>query len=592
MDLLVSSFPRRRPGVSAALVASLTLSAMSCSGSIDSMRDRGEDENDGEGGSGGSDDGGSTGQGGMPEVPVPEGCNTVEPLQPTVRRLTQSEIFNSIRDVLGVELTQEASGFEKETITGFSTDVTALIPNFEFTRSSIDLGETVAAKIQDRAAFAQKFGGCNAYGEACEKAFVEGLGLRLLRRPLTEAQVARYRKILADAKEQKLSFADATQYVLHAMLASASFLYRLEPEVGDGSYRGLDDYEVASRLSFALWGTSPDDELMEKAKAGKLKNTAEREAQVERLLNDDHAKRVFARYASDWLVLEEASKILYNEEVYPEYTAELGRQMVEETKAFIDAFWDEGLPHHEIYTAKFAFADKKMAEIYGFENPQDGFRRYDLSNDPHRFGILTQAAILGPSGVHAKEPGIVFRGQYILKRFLCTEPPELTQALREALGDQIAENARVGEDKSQRFAADARNAGGTCGACHSQFDPLAYALEPYDSMGRRREKDRFGNELRTDGAFTLEMDPEERSFATTEDFATIFAKLPLTRTCLVANALHFLVGQAIHVHETKQSCLVNSIKTSMDKPDASFKDLFRAIALHPTNQGFNTLAAP
>jgi hypothetical protein len=493
---------------------------------------------------------------------------------------------------LGVSLTSETAGFEKETITGFSTDVKALIPNFEFTRSSVTLGEKVASKLQDRAGFAQKFGGCNQYGEACETNFVKGLGLRLFRRPLSDEQVSRFRKILADANVQKVSFPDATGYVVEAMLASASFLYRLEPEIGDGSFRQLDDYQIASRLSFALWATSPDDELMTKAREGKLRNAAEREAQVERLLNDNRAKEVFARYASDWLVLEEAGKILYDETVYPEYTPALGAQMVEETKAFINAFWDEGLPHNEIYTAKFAFADKKMADIYGFPNPKEGMSRYDLANDSHRFGILTQGAILGPSGVHATEPGIVFRGQYMLKRFMCTEPPELTQALRDSLGDQISENLKVGESKTQRAAAEARNAGGTCGACHKQFDPLAYALEPYDSLGRYREKDRFGNAMRTDGKFTSGLDEEERSFETTEQFATIFSTLPQTRACLAANAMHFLAGQAVHLDDEKQSCLVESIRDSLAKPDASFKDLFRAIALHPANQGFKTLPAP
>lgn len=590
MDLPVSSFYRRTVGSfahSAALLSTLAFSAWGCSGSVGSAQDQdGNNASGGNGGSGGTDFGGQAG------IIVPAGCESVEALEPTARRLTQSEVLNSVRDLLGVELTQDDSGFQKETSTGFSTDVSSLIPNFEFTKASVTLGEKVSAKIQDRTAFARKFGNCATYGQDCEKAFVEGLGLRLFRQPLSEAQVARYRKIFSDANQQKASFADATQYVLQAMLGSASFLYRLEPEVGDGSYRQLDAYQIASRLSFSLWGTSPDEELMNKAREGKLSDASERAAQVERLLNDDRAKQVFSRYASDWLVLEEASKIIYDEEMYPEYTPALGQQMVEETKAFINAFWDEGLPQHEVYTAKFAFAHKKMAEIYGFSETQEALTRYDLGDDPNRFGILTQAAILGPSGVHAKEPGIVFRGQYILKRFLCTEPPELTDSLRETLGDQIAENARVGEGKSQRSAAEARNMGGTCGACHSHIDPFAYALEPYDSLGRRRDKDRFGNPLRTDGKFPSSMDPEERSFETTEEFAKTFATLPLTRACLVANAMHFLAGQAIHLHEDKHSCLVDSITKAMAKPDASFKDLFRAIALHPTNQGFHTLKAP
>ncbi|MDX2019721.1 MAG: DUF1592 domain-containing protein [Deltaproteobacteria bacterium] len=582
-----SLFRRARPAAYATWFAVLSLAAQGCSASAGTSDG---DTDDGEGGQSGGSGGG--GEGGIVVPPPPPGCDAVEPLAPTARRLTQSEVINSVRDVLGVVLTPQTAGFEKETITGFSTDVVALIPNFEFVRSSVTLGEKVTAKLTDRAAFVQKFGGCNEYGEACETKFVKGLGLRLFRRPLADEEVARFRKILADANQQKMPFAEGTSYVLQAMLGSASFLYRMEPEVGDGSFRQLDDYQIASRLSFALWATSPDDELMNKAREGKLKNASEREAQVERMLNDNRAKEVFARYASDWLVLEQAGKILYDEKMYPEYTPALGAQIVEETKAFIDAFWDEGLPHNEIYTAKFAFADKKMAEIYGFENPKEGLTRYDLSKDPHRFGLLTQAAILGPSGVRSTEPGIVFRGQFILKRFMCTEPPELTQELRESLGDRIAENLQVGESKSQRFAAEARNSGGTCAACHSTFDPLAYALEPYDSLGRHREQDRFGNKLRTDGKFTSSLDSEERSFATTEEFATTFAQLPQTRACLVANALHFLAGQAIHIDDEKQGCLVESIKNSMSKPDASFKDLFRAIALHPANQGFKTLAAP
>lgn len=595
MDKPVSSFQRQgvRRVPAAVALALLNFLMPGCSGSAShsGVNDDDDGEDDGTGG-GGGEGGNAGGSAGMPEIPPPPGCSNVEPLPPVARRLTDVEILNSVKDALGVELSAEAAGFKRVAFEGFSTDVGSLIPNFEWTRSSVELGERVSAKIQDRAAFAQKFGSCNAYGDSCEKAFVEGLGLKLFRRPVTEAQLARYRKILTEAKAKSVSFPDATQYVLQAMIASASFLYRLEPEVGDGSYRGLDDYEIASRLSFALWATAPDDELMSKAREGKLKNATEREAQVERLLKSDRAKKVFAQYASDWLGLEQAGQVIYKPEVYPDFTPELGRQMVEETKAFIDAFWDEALPHDEILTAKFAFADKKMAEIYGFKNVKTGLTRYDLSGDPRRFGILTQGAILGPAGVHEDEPGIVFRGMFILKHFLCTEPPELTDEIREGISDQIEANKANSAGKSQRFAAEDRNKGGTCGACHRHFDSLAYPFEPYDSLGRWRDKDRFGNELRTDGKFAKSSDPEERSFSTTEEFAKLFAELPRTRACLVANAMHFLQGQAVHLDEEETSCLVESVKESMKAPKASFKDLFRAIALHPMNRGFKTVSAP
>ena len=323
-----------------------------------------------------------------------------------------------------------------------------------------------------------------------------------------------------------------------------------------------------------------------------MTNADERERQVERLLGDDRAKEVFTRYASDWLTLHEAGKTVLDETMYPEYTPALGEAIVEETRAFIDAYWDEALPYEDIFTAKFAYANRQMAEIYGFENPRDGMNRYDLTGNPHRFGILTQAALLGPSGVNPDEPSMVFRGQYLLKKFLCAEPPELTPEVREAIGDDIEAARQESEGKTERWAADKRAEGGTCGACHSQFDALAYALEPYDALGRRRTMDRFGNTLRDDGQFTGSMDPEERSFANTQEFAEIFATLPRVRACLAANAMRFMTGRELHLTKRKERCLVESVTASIEEPNASFKDLFRAMALHPLNQGFLTLEKP
>lgn len=560
------------------LVLGACVVPLACYGGLDggsggATSDSVGEDGDGDGG-GSADDGADDGSDDGPMG----ACVEEAPASAPLRRLTNTEYANSIADTFGVDIAAEAIELLPPEVRteGFSNTSNGLLVTYARVEAYRDLAKSVVAQVPNLAGEVAEATSCTDFTEACQRPLIEDFGHRLWRRPLTPAEVDSFLPIFTAALEENGAFADGAGLVLEALLQSPQFLYRIEdewPEDGQpGDVRALTGYEVASRLSYLVWGSSPDDTLYAAAADGTLTDEAQIEEQVRRMLELPRARETSRGYVEDWLALQGLPTINRDPELYPTFTSDLAIEMREESLALADdVLWEQRAPISALLTADFTIASEALATFYGFPNPLPGVNRYELGDIEHRLGLLTQAGILAING-HGNRPSIVERGLFVLGGVMCrgvaAPPAELDTTM-----------ADVGPDASERERSDARLANATCNACHSQFDSMGYAFEPFDGVGAFREMDENGNVLRQDGWY-FDGDQEEVPFQTAEEMVAGLAELDSVVECIgLRKPLQFAVGRPLGPDD---ACVVETLGEALDVGDGSYQDLIVAIATHPT----------
>ena len=285
------------------------------------------------------------------------------------------------------------------------------------------------------------------------------------------------------------SFEEGMRYLIEAMLQSPRFIYRMEDQRGSGTF-SVSGSELASRLSYIIWGAPPDKELLRAAEAGELNDRAKVAAQVQRMLKDPRAMRQSQQFISEWLNLNRLSNMRPNRERFPKWNDELARDMQNETLEFFKhVVWDEQRPLSELLNAQFTYATPRLAKHYGLKPAGDGMARYDLAKVKGRGGLLTHGSVLTIGGDDAS---MVTRGLFVMHELLrgvVKDPPPCV--------DTNPPPTKSG--LTQRGIAESRIANVNCGGCHAKFEPLAFGLEKFDGIGVFHDKDEHGNALREDG---------------------------------------------------------------------------------------------
>ncbi|MEE9386480.1 MAG: DUF1552 domain-containing protein [Nannocystaceae bacterium] len=396
---------------------------------------------------------------------------------------------------------------------------------------------------------------CQEFTDDCQSAFVESLAKPVFRRLIGADTQTRFSRIFAAARLEGDTFEVGAKLVLRAMLQSPRFLYRIEEQGPGGdeglSTRDLDDWEMASRISYLIWGSSPDDTLFAEAEAGRIRTAAEIDVQVTRLLSDARAVDHSLRYLGDWLGLDTLDVSVRDPDEFPDWGPLLAADMRQEVIALArNVWWEEAEPMIGVFTAQYTFASPRLAALYGLPDPQEGVHRYDLSDVPERMGLLTQAALLTVKG--GSLPSIVQRGLFVLRDLMCSDvappPPGV---------DAVPKKGEPG--KSQRFYSDERVENPGCSPCHTQFDPLAWSFEPYDGVGRYRLEDTYGNQMRQDGELLLQ-DGSLAAFETTEAFVQLLVASEQTRSCMVEKPIQFAIGRPVGLVDT---CTLSDIRESV-----------------------------
>ncbi len=331
------------------------------------------------------------------------------------------------------------------------------------------------------------FGVCRPGGpkeeDVCARKTLTALARRAYRRPVTDSDIKPLMTFYASGRKEK-SYEYGIETALRAMLVAPDFLFRVErdPASSAAASHRVNDFELASRLSFFLWSSIPDEELLSLADQGKLRDQKMVESQIARMLDDPKSKAFVSNFSGQWLFLRNLDQVKPDPDVFPQFDASLKKSFQQETELFFNSILREERPVSEFLDAKYTFMNQRLAEFYGVKGvfgPQ--FRRVELT-DPRRGGLLGQGSILTVTS-YPNRTSVVQRGKWILENLLGTPPPAPPPNV-----PPLDTHGKEGK-LTMRQAMEAHRANPVCASCHSKMDPLGFALENYDGIGQWRDTD-------------------------------------------------------------------------------------------------------
>jgi hypothetical protein len=520
-------------------LAGVSLMGLACVGNVmDGSRGGGPNNSTapapGMSGSGGSGSAGGGG-GGTPAPTPPAGPGV--PGQAAFRRLTKAEYNNTVRDLLG-DKSSPANAFPSDTLSYQSGYNRGGVVSGVDAERIFEATEKMAADVTgQRLGTVLPCGSAPAAdgdAEKCASDFIAKFGQRAFRRPLTAPESSAYLDLYKEQRTVvKNDFTSAIRVVLSAMMLSPSFLYRWEtvPQgiVKDGTALRFNGWEVASRLSYGLWATMPDEALFTAAAGDKLKTTEQIETEVRRMLKDPKGRDAFADFVLQWLDISDL-KEQQKAPDYKTYNAEVAAAMLEETKTFIGNVMQNGDGKlTTLLTSKVSYIDEGLAKLYG----KTGITGTNLTetevNPAQRAGILTQGAFLAAHG-KADESGPVMRGKAIADRVLCRDlpsPPDNVPPPKDPLPG-VTTRQRFEDHSSSPCAA----------ACHSILDPLGFAYENYDAVGAWRTMD-MGQPV--NAAATVELDGKKVNFANGIELGSLMAGSKDAAACMAKQWLRYML---------------------------------------------------
>jgi hypothetical protein len=322
---------------------------------------------------------------------------------------------------------------------------------------------------------------------ACADQILRALAHRAYRRPVTDADLADLQPFYEQGRAEG-SFETGIQFALERLLVSPQFLYRVEREPAGPEAAPVDDLELASRLSFFLWSSMPDDELLAAAEARTLREPAVLRAQVQRMLADARSESMVTNFAAQWLFLRDVATKDPDIFLFPDHDPGLRVAMMRETELFVDSVLRGGGSVLDLLTAKHTFVNERLAKHYGIPNVQGSyFRRVELGDDSPRNGLLGQGSVLTVTS-YAARTSPVLRGKYVLDNLLASPPPPPPPDVPSL----ATEDAEGGAPLTMREAMERHRADPVCAGCHAKMDPIGFALEHFDAVGRWRDEDAAG----------------------------------------------------------------------------------------------------
>jgi len=317
---------------------------------------------------------------------------------------------------------------------------------------------------------------------------MESLGgfMRLaFRRPVSGSEVARFRPLLESAIADGDSVEEALRHAMEAVLLSPDFLFRelasIASEGAPGSIEAISETDLATRLSYFLWASTPDEKLLELAERGRLRENLA--AETTRLLEDPRADTLVEHFFLQWLRVRDIEIVQPDGSAFPEFGPDLREAMRRETLEFCRHLMRENLPVTSLLNADFTFADAQLAAHYGLAHPGgDGFEKISLTGTP-RSGILTHAAVLTLTS-HPTRTSPVKRGEWVLDILLDAPPPPPPPNV-----PSLESQSALPDDSPLRDRLEAHRADPSCSACHALMDGIGYAFEHFDAIGKWRERD-------------------------------------------------------------------------------------------------------
>ena len=534
-----------RPGLRLSWALALSLAAAGCSGDIVDPSRRPGGAATGPsvgaqpvspGGPTGSASSGSGGAGGSGTGPRDLPANPSDPGRVSIRRLNRAEYNLTVRDLLGT-MSRPADGFEAD-LAGFGYDnngdvqtlTTVQIEQYQAAAEAL-VAEATAGGT-DRIAQAARAAPCEVTAAACQRSLVAGFARRAWRRPVASEELTRLLKLADGARARGETALGQLQLALVGVLSSPHFYFRAEidPDPRSPTPRPLNGYELASRLSYLIYRSMPDDPLFAAAEGGRLARADDVRREAVRMLADPKGAELIRGFVGQWLDVNSLSQHEVDaEKLGPGFSRELAASMQAETSRFVGEFLHQNLPIAELLSARFSFVDARLAQHYGMRaGPAGEPSRVELA-DGHRRGLLTQAAILTATS-NPDRTSPVARGAWVLTHLLCAPPPPPPPDVP-ALPEQQATPTTARE----QLAAHAADPG--CAACHVMMDAIGLGLENYDAVGRWRDTEAG---QRIDASGTL---PDGARFNGALELADLLTRDPRVPTCVAGNLYTYAISR-------------------------------------------------
>lgn len=494
---------------------------------------------------------------------------------PSLRRLTTIQYQNSLRDLFGDAVTIPSNLEPDSSLSGLKAIGASTLA---VSARATELFETAARDITNQIfndeTQRQNLVGCDPAQASCLESFVTDFGRRAWRRPLAADEVSKYVSLAQSGQTASGDAWQGASLIVSAMLQSPNFLYRVEIGTVDAAQptrRWLDSFEVASRLSYLLWGSTPDATLLDTAQGGTLTDPAAIATQAQRLLADARAQTAIETFFSEYLGLGGLQGAQKLPEAYPAFTPSLRTAMEQETLLTLRTLaFDEGADFRSLLTSRTTFVNAELAQLYGMpETAGETMSRTTLAADSARVGLLGQASLLTLHS-HASASSPTLRGKFVREILLCQSipapPPNVDTTLPDTQGAQTMR---------ERLSI---HAAGSCAACHTLMDPIGLALENFDGIGAYRETDN-GAAIDASGAL------DGVAFNDAAGLAQALSQHARFPECVARTLYRYSMG---HLEEPGEEPAITSLVTSFSGAGYKLKDLLLATAQLP---GFRYVGA-
>jgi hypothetical protein len=499
---------------------------------------------------------------------APSACNgQAMQLGPTfLRRLTNNEYRRTVRDLLGV-VSDPTADFPADTVRGgYDNNAEAISISNSHIEKYRDAAERLTWEVMGDPMRRAQVVGCalETQGGTCLKRFVETFGRRAFRRPLEADEVTSLLALAETASGREDPYAGAS-LALQAMLLSPDFLFRVEIGRVDPARPGLlklTGYEVATRLSYLLLGTTPDDALLAAAEQGKLDSAEGVEAAAVGLLANPRSREAMQGFYGQWLQIAALEEIDRDAKKYPLWNETLAKAMRQETIRLVEDFlWKDGANFLDVLTAPYSYVNEPLAKFYGVAAVKE-WTRLPLAPADGRAGLLTQPSLLVATSV-TEEALPIHRGAFVRERLLCHHMPPPPEDVPQIPLPQPGQSDRERLELHSKSPA--------CSGCHALMDPIGFALSGFDLIGARRMVDSAGQPLMTKGSLS---GFDKVEFDGAVELAKVLRGSPAASACVATQVFRYTHGRE---EVAADDCQLRGIQDAFKASDYRFGDLLRAL---------------
>ena len=523
------------------------------------------------GGSSGATGAGGDGAGGTAVTPT-------DPGRVTMHRLNLAEYDNTMHDLLGTKARPSVDFNFPADDRGADFDNTADVLTVSPLHLSSYNTAATALISAAMAAPAQRalLVNCDlaAGGSTCARSALETFVPRAWRRQVSSAEIDKLVTLVDLAKSKGDSVEVGFQLALRAALLSPNFIYRpeVDPDPASLTPHPLGEYELASRVSYFLWSSMPDDTLFAAAKAGNLHDPGALQSQVSRMLSDPKAQALVDNFAGQWLFIRLMDDVTPDGTLFPSFDASLRSSFKAESQALFREIAFNGLPADQLLTANFTFVNDRLANFYGLPIVgSDDLKRVDLSGSSQRRGFLSQGGFLTVNS-HSDRTSPVKRGKYVVTQLLCADIPPPPPTVNTTIAPDSS------GQKTLRQVLEAHVQSAVCATCHKLMDPIGFGMENYDPIGAYRTTD---NNLPVDASGTL---PSGETFNGVVELSELIAKNPAYPKCLATKLYTYALGRGAVINDPKHldPATLTALGEQFSKNGLKFQDLVAGVINSPT----------